>query len=85
NLNFKLETEALLRIKDGPHQARIENRSERLKNIVGVFATNKNFDVKNRNIILIDDVTTTGGTLSEAKKVLKEAGARKVIAFTIAH
>jgi competence protein ComFC len=41
--------------------------------------------IKNKNIILIDDVTTTGATLSEARKVLKQAGAKKVIAFTIAH
>ena len=41
--------------------------------------------VKGRNIILIDDITTTGATLNEARKVLKKGGARKVIAFTVAH
>lgn len=47
---------------------------------------NKNINlIKNRNIILIDDITTTGATLNEARKVLKQNGARKVIAFTVAH
>ena len=41
--------------------------------------------LKGRNIILIDDITTTGATLNEARKILKQAGAKKVIAFTVAH
>ena len=41
--------------------------------------------VKGRNIILIDDIATTGATLNEARKILKQVGAGKIIAFTIAH
>jgi len=67
------------------HQAQIENRQKRIKNIIGSFAVKNKDIIKNRNIILIDDVTTTGATLNEAKKVLREAGAKKIIAFTIAH
>ncbi len=88
NTNFQLGNDILIKIKDTGHQARIENRSTRLKNIVGSFAIKNEIDnqkIKSRNIILIDDVTTTGATLGEARKILKEAGARKVIAFTIAH
>lgn len=85
NKNFKLEKNILFRIKDGVHQARIENRKDRLKNIIGSFDTVNEEKIKGKNIILIDDVTTTGGTLAEARKVLKNAGAKKVIAFTIAH
>lgn len=84
-VNFKLENNILIKPRDTTHQAHIENRGERLKNIIGSFAIRNVELIKNRNIILIDDVTTTGATLSEAKKVLKNAGTRKVIAFTIAH
>jgi len=83
--NFKLEKGILIKPKDTEHQVNIDNRNKRLKNIVGCFIIKNNSKIKNKNIILIDDVVTTGATLSEAKKVLKEAGARKVIAFTIAH
>ena len=82
---FSLETSVLIKPKETEHQARIENRTQRLKNIIGSFAVKNEEKIKKRNIILIDDITTTGATLAEAKKVLKQAGARKVIAFTVAH
>lgn len=83
--NFKLEKDILIKPKETEHQAKIENRAKRLKNIVGSFTVESAEKIKNRNIILIDDVTTTGATLNEARKVLKQAGARKIIAFTVAH
>jgi ComF family protein len=85
NINFKLEKNILIKPKDTEHQARIENRSERLKNIAGSFTVKNPEAISKRNIILIDDILTTGATLSEARKMLKCSGARKVVAFTIAH
>ena len=89
NVNFKLGNNVLIKIKDTKHQAHIGNRNERLENIIGSFAvknTKENISlIKNRNVILIDDIITTGATLNEARKTLKQSGARKVIAFTIAH
>ncbi len=82
---FCLEKNVLIKPRETEHQARIENRTERLKNIVGSFAVINPERAQGKNIILIDDITTTGATLSEAKKVLKEAGAKKIIAFTVAH
>ncbi|OGI74855.1 hypothetical protein A2740_01830 [Candidatus Nomurabacteria bacterium RIFCSPHIGHO2_01_FULL_43_16] len=82
---LKLEKDILIKPKDTKHQAHIENRSERLKNIIGSFTVKNSEIIKGRNIILIDDILTTGATLSEARKVLKRAGARKIIAFTVAH
>ena len=86
---FTLRSNILIKPNETEHQARIKNRAERLKNIVGSFSI-KNYQqneemIKKRNIILIYDITTTGATLSEAKKILKKSGARKVIAFTVAH
>lgn len=85
DINFKLEKNILIKPKDTEHQARIKDRSKRLKNIVGSFVVKNPEKIKNKNIILIDDVTTTGATLREAKKILKQAGAKKIIAFAIAH
>ncbi|OGI98225.1 hypothetical protein A3H53_03735 [Candidatus Nomurabacteria bacterium RIFCSPLOWO2_02_FULL_40_10] len=85
NKNFKLEKNILIKPKETEHQARIKNRRERLENIVGSFSVKNVESIKNRNIILIDDITTTGATLAEARKILKKSGARKIIAFTVAH
>ena len=88
-VNVKLENNVLIKPKETEHQARIENRTERLKNIRGSFAVKNAKEnrskIKGRNIILIDDITTTGATLNEARKILKRASARKIIAFTVAH
>lgn len=85
--NFTLEENILIKPRETIHQAHIKNRGERLRNIVGSFEIKLGEEnkIKNRNIILIDDITTTGATLNEAKKVLKKSGARKIIAFTVAH
>ncbi len=83
--NFVLMTNVLTKPNDTRHQAQIKDRGDRLTNLSGSFVVKNEESIKDRNIILIDDVTTTGATLTEARKVLKAAGARKVIAFTIAH
>ncbi|OGI46751.1 hypothetical protein A2121_00030 [Candidatus Nomurabacteria bacterium GWB1_40_6] len=89
SVNMKLKNNILIKPKDTLHQAHIKDRSTRLKNMTGTFAIKdeaRSTDlIKGKNVILIDDITTTGATLSEAKKVLRQAGARKVIAFTVAH
>lgn len=83
--NFTLLTDILFKPKDTKHQAHVHNRRERLENLIGSFNVKNAEKIKDRNIILIDDITTTGATLSEAKKTLKQAGAKKIIAFTLAH
>lgn len=80
-----LENNVLIKIKETEHQAQLKNRNARLRNLSGTFSIKNENKIKNRNIILIDDVTTTGATLTEAKKILKQYGAKKIIAFTIAH
>lgn len=85
NKNLEYQNKILKKIKETEHQARLKDRSIRLKNLLGTFEVTGTDIVQGRNIILVDDVTTTGATLSEAKKVLRAAGARKVIAITIAH
>lgn len=85
NKNFKLEKNVLIKTKETEHQARIKERSDRLKNLIGSFEVRNPELIQGRNIILIDDITTTGTTLNEARKILKKSGAKKIIAFTVAH
>src|SRR3989344_2692356 len=83
-LNFTLSL-ALTKIKDTPSQTKAENRESRMKNLANCFSVKNPELIQGRNIILIDDVATTGATLEEARRILRKAGARKVIAFTVAH
>lgn len=85
NKYLGFEKDTLIKRKETKHQALIKNRNERLRNLAGSFGVKNVEKIKDRNLILIDDVTTTGATLNEARKILKASGAKKIFAFTIAH
>lgn len=83
--HYRLEiSDCLLRVKNNTPQAKIDNKAERLSNTHGLFAVKKPELVKGRKIFLIDDVCTTGATLNECARVLKNAGASEVSALVIA-
>lgn len=83
--NFSFSFDALQKIRHTLPQSSIKNRTERLKNLNGCFSVPHPKLVQGKNIILIDDVTTTGSTLAEARAVLLKAGAHTVNAVAIAH
>ena len=60
------------------------DRAERMQNLHGAFRLRKNADVRDLRVLLIDDVLTTGSTLSECARILKTAGACSVHAATAA-
>src|SRR5215471_6758193 len=60
------------------------DRSERMQNLRGAFRLRKKLDVRRLRVLLIDDVLTTGSTLSECARALKKAGAQSVHAATAA-
>jgi ComF family protein len=83
---FQINDNLIERIRETEAQAKINNRKKRLENIKGAFGLKEPADeVRGRTIIVLDDISTTGGTLLEAMKVLKKAGAKKVLGFAIAH
>jgi len=84
--NYELNLD-LKRIKYQRPQAEL-SETERLENIKSSFAwTSEKLtkeDLATKTIILIDDVLTTGATLNEAARVLKEAGAAEIYALVLA-
>lgn len=82
---FELKKDIIYKKANTIPQARIENRVKRLQNIKGAFLIKNKDEVKGKTIIVIDDVTTTGGTLTEMLKLLKKSGAKKVVGFAVAH
>ncbi len=83
--NFTLASHLLKRTRDTGSQTEIRARAKRLANVRGAFAVTDPSAVRGKQIIIVDDVITTGGTLGEAKRVLERAGAKIVIAAAVAH
>lgn len=65
-------------------QVSIKNKAARIENLKNVFSVKNRGTIRNKNIILVDDVTTTGTTIAEATKTLRVNGAQKVLALTVA-
>jgi ComF family protein len=66
-------------------QSRTESRADRFANIQNVFTLQQNIDIYNRCIIIVDDVITTGATMSVVRQLLLDAGARHVVCIALAH
>ncbi len=79
---LKIDNKNLIRIKHKKAQAKL-NEIERLHNIKGCFSWIGG-NLNKKNIILIDDVVTTGATLNECAKVLKANGAGEVWGLVVA-
>lgn len=60
------------------------NYNERQNNIKNAFCVRQIENVKNKRIILFDDIYTTGATVNEISKILKENGAEKILVLVIA-
>ncbi len=58
--------------------------TQRKQNILGAFTIKNPDKIKGKNILLIDDVFTTGATVNECSKILKQNGANKVYVLTFA-
>ena len=82
--NIKLYQNLFIKIKETVDQTRL-NREERTKNLKDAFFIQDNADVKNKNLIIIDDVITTGATLNALAKILKKKGANVVYGLTFCH
>ncbi|MFC1804385.1 double zinc ribbon domain-containing protein [Candidatus Omnitrophota bacterium] len=82
--NKQLLTRSLKRHRNTRTQTDLEER-ERLANVKESFSAVEGKDLKNKNILLVDDVLTTAATSSEAAHALKGAGARIVFVLTLAN
>jgi competence protein ComFC len=74
----------LVRIRRTKIQPTMASVAARRKNVAGAFAARYRHKFAGRNICLVDDIKTTGATLDECAKTLKQAGASKVFALVLA-
>lgn len=76
--------ETLRKVVDNPAQSGIDSPEERRANVLGVYEAVKPERFAGKRLLLIDDIRTTGATLAECVRVLKEAGAADVLCLTLA-
>jgi len=74
---------ALLKIKNTLPQVELSDE-ERRENIKGAFVCKSPEKIKGRKILLVDDVFTTGATMTECARVLKKSGAKEIIGIVVA-
>lgn len=82
--NKRVLPDALIRMRHTKTQTELEI-NQRLMNVKGSFSVAENKDIKGKNILLVDDVLTSGATSSEAAYTLKKAGAQIVFVLTLAN
>ncbi|HYL91694.1 MAG TPA: ComF family protein [Alphaproteobacteria bacterium] len=80
---IQLETAALVRTRDTASQTGLTRRQRRL-NLRGAFAVADPRKIAGKNVLLVDDVMTTGTTAAECARVLLRAGAEQVFVATVA-
>jgi len=79
----KINTE-LVRIRHTKSQIIMPTAAARARNVAGAFAVRRGHQFTGRKVCLVDDIKTTGATLNECAKTLKQAGASKVFALVLA-
>ena len=80
---INLEKNCLFKTKNIIEQSKL-NKEDRMKNIQGVYELRNYKNLKNKKIIILDDIYTTGSTVNECCRILKEANPNKLGVLTIA-
>jgi ComF family protein len=82
-LKIPLVSDVLYKIKETPPQMKLSAEA-RIENIKGAFLVKNREKIIGRKILLIDDVYTTGSTMQECARVLKESGAKEIWGVAVA-
>lgn len=84
HIGVPLSLDCLVKIRDTMPQVGL-NAKERKKNIRKAFEISNKKLIRGKNIVLVDDVFTTGTTVRECSKILKKSGAKDIYVLTLAH
>lgn len=87
-MGWQFNADLLARIGKRTPQTELKKREQRVKNTIGIFEFNKDYSKllsTSYQLLIFDDVWTTGATMREAAKVLKRNGAKNVWGLTLAH
>ena len=82
-LKIPLVKNCLKRIKNAQPQVELSEK-ERRENVKDIFFCQNKKEIFGKKILLVDDVYTTGATMEEAARILKESGAKKIFGVVVA-
>lgn len=74
----------LKKLRDNPAQSGIDDAEQRKANVLGVYAVMDEAAVRDKRVLLMDDILTTGATAGECAKMLRAAGAKEVSLAVVA-
>ena len=83
NLNIINGNNIIIKTRNTKTQSTL-NELQRLENVKNAFEINAKFDVTNKRIIVFDDIYTTGATVNEISRILKENGAKEILVLVLA-
>lgn len=83
-LDIPINLDCLKRVKETPTQTKLDY-IDRQNNMVDAFKVYNSKNIKDKVVLIIDDVFTTGATVTECSKTLTNAGAKMVYVLTCAH
>ncbi len=83
-LQIPVDTEVLIKTRNTRPQSSLK-REERINNLKDVFSVSSPGKILNKNILIIDDVITTGTTINNCGRILYENGADKIYAMVLAN
>lgn len=75
----------VVRVKNTKQQSLVKDKKERHENVKEAFKMIDSFCVEGKNVLVVDDVYTSGASMKEVVGVLKKAGAKTVWGFSLAH
>lgn len=81
-INVKYHSDVLIKLKSNKTQSLL-NKKERIENVKNVFEIQNSEKINGKNIILVDDIFTTGATALECSKLLKNKGANNICVLVI--
>lgn len=81
--HLTLMTRNLIRVRRTAAQWQFSNKRERLENVKNAFQLRFPEQIRDKHLLLIDDIFTTGSTVNECAKTLKHAGAASVVVLTV--
>ena len=80
---FVCPSSLLYKTKDTIPQS-VLDKDKRIENIKGAYYIKNEQILKNKKVLLIDDIFTTGSTVNECSKILKQVGVKEIGIFTLA-